>query len=98
MAGLKFDFKGLLALVVVLCSFGLFAGDMLIRGGAEPTATVVGFSSGGLMLVLGFYFGSHNGTVATMLEATARNAALAETLRTLAAQRRHADPSASSST
>jgi gamma-glutamyltranspeptidase len=89
---LHLDFKGALAVIVVLCDFALIGVDMVLRGGNAPDAVIASFASGSMLLVLGFYFGSHNGQVAQAAQNAAESAARASTILALAQQRRHRDP------
>jgi hypothetical protein len=58
------DVKGIVAVLVVLGSFGLMGVDVV--QGKTPDAVTIGFSSGALMLVLGFYFGHINGAATAL--------------------------------
>lgn len=86
------DFKAILAVLTVAASFALFAVDLILKGGGQVDATVAGFTSGGLMLVLGFYFGTHNGALAANADMSARLSQQAHTELSLSQQRRYRDP------
>jgi hypothetical protein len=54
------DFKGIIASMVTAACFGLLA--IYVWRGSAPDAVVVAVISGGLNLILGFYFGHMNGS------------------------------------
>lgn len=81
------DVKGLVAVLVVIGAF-ILMGIPVAENRTLDTANVA-FSSGALMLVLGFYFGHINGAATAL----ANNAtALAAQAITAVGQRRAGDP------
>ncbi len=57
---MKFDIKGVLAIIVVVGSF-VIVGVPYVVYGRIPDHDVLLFASGGQLLVLGFFFGHING-------------------------------------
>lgn len=82
-----FDVKGVVAVLVVIGAFLLMV--IPIAENRVPDTASVGFASGGLMLVLGFYFGHINGAATTL--ANSATALAAQAIAT-AGQRRVGDP------
>jgi hypothetical protein len=58
---MKLDVKGVIAILVVIGSFGI-VGTPYVAFGRAPDHDVLLFSSAALMLVLGYFFGHINGT------------------------------------
>jgi len=65
---MKLDAKSLLAILIVLGTFGILG--IYVYEGKAPDAVIASILSGALVGVVGFYFGHQNGTV-TALAATA---------------------------
>lgn len=84
------DVKGIIAVLVVVGCFGLIA-PYVIRD-QVPDALVLAFTTGALMLILGFYFGHLNGTQTALANSAVSLASQAQGMLTLAAQRRVGDP------
>lgn len=82
------DTKGIVAVAVVLGSFGLVA-PYVIRDQA-PDALVLAFVTGALMLVLGFYFGHINGSLSGLASATSQLATLTSQVANQALEKRAA--------
>lgn len=88
------DAREILAVVVVLGSFGLLGG-YVFTGGHLDSGTgvaIVAFCSSGLSAVLGFYFGKTNGAQAQLASSTAALAVQASQILSAAGQRRAGDP------
>jgi hypothetical protein len=83
------DVKGVIAVLVIIGDFGLVA-PYVIRN-EVPDSLVLAFVTGSLMLILGFYFG-HLGTQTALANSAVTLATQAQTMLTLAAQRRVSDP------
>lgn len=85
------DVKGIIAVLVVVGSFGLIAG-YIFTGGKLDTGTgvaVVAFCSSPMSLVIGFYFGHINGAATALAQAST---ALASQALVASVQRRTGDP------
>lgn len=87
---MTFDIKGIVAVLVVIASFGLVG--IYVERGQVPDATVVGLCGTSLGLVLGFYFGHVNGVAQQAATQAAQLSIQAGQILQLAAQRRASDP------
>lgn len=81
------DVKGIVAVLVVIGAF--FLMGIPIAENRIPDTASVGFASGGLMLVLGFYFGHINGAATALAQQTT---GLAVQAMQMATARRTGDP------
>lgn len=72
---MTFDIKGLIAVLVIIGSFGLIG--IYVYRGEVPDATIVAFVSLPLGAVIGFYFGHINGAATALAQQTTTLAAQA---------------------
>jgi hypothetical protein len=87
---MTFDIKGIVAVLVVIGSFGLIG--IYVLEGHVPDATVAGIVGTALGLVLGFYFGHVNGSTQAAANQAAQLSLQATQILTAAQQRRAGDP------
>lgn len=84
------DIKGIVAILVVIGSFGLMG--IYVYEGKVPDATVAGIVGTAMGLVLGFYFGHQNGSASALANQASVLNQQATQILTLASQRRQSDP------
>jgi hypothetical protein len=87
---MTFDVKGIVAVLVVIGSFGLLG--VYVLHGQVPDATISGIIGTALGLVLGFYFGHVNGVAQAAANQAAQLSIQASTILQAAQQRRAGDP------
>lgn len=87
---MKIDVKGIIAVLVVIGSFALMG--VYVYQDRIPDATVAGIVGTSMGLVLGFYFGHANGSVAALASQAAILNQQATQILTRAASRRQSDP------
>lgn len=85
-APFTFDIKGIIAVLVIIGSFGLVG--IYVERGVVPDATIMAFVSLPLGAVIGFYFGHINGAATALAQQTT---ALAAQALTASVQRRTGD-------